>query len=63
MSTVKVSLAEPAARWVDEQVATGRYKDADAYLAELLSATARRRSVIPRSRPPSTRGWRAATAA
>ena len=36
MSTVKVSLAEPAARWVDEQVATGRYKDADAYLAELV---------------------------
>ncbi len=36
MTTVKISLGEPAARWVDDQVATGRYKDADAYLAELV---------------------------
>ena len=36
MSTVKVSLGEPAARWIDDQVATGRYESADAYLAELV---------------------------
>lgn len=36
MSTVTLSLAEPAARWLDEQVATGRYANADAYLAELV---------------------------
>ena len=36
MSTVTLSLAEPAARWIDEQVATGRYENADAYLAELV---------------------------
>jgi len=33
---VKISLGEPAARWVDDQIATGRYKDADAYLATLV---------------------------
>ena len=36
MSTVTISLAEPAARWLDEQVSTGRYANADAYLAELV---------------------------
>ena len=36
MSTVTLSLAEPAARWLDEQVSTGRYANADAYLAELV---------------------------
>ena len=36
MSTVTLSLAEPAARWLDEQVATGRHANAVAYLAELV---------------------------
>lgn len=33
---ITVSLAEPAARWIDERVATGDYPDAAAYVAELV---------------------------
>lgn len=36
MSTVTLSLAEPAARWLDEQVATGRFPDAGALVSELI---------------------------
>ena len=36
MSTVKVSLAEPAARWVDEQVNSGRFPDASSLVMKLI---------------------------
>ena len=34
---ITVSLAEPAARWIDERVAAGDYPDAHAYVAELVA--------------------------
>nr|WP_295661825.1 type II toxin-antitoxin system ParD family antitoxin [Polymorphobacter sp.] len=33
---ITVSLAEPAARWIDERVAAGDYPDAATYVAELV---------------------------
>jgi len=36
LSKVTLTIAEPARAWIDSQVASGRYADSDAYLADLV---------------------------